>query len=280
MALLHFKEAYHEAGLTIDEAELPDHLAVVLEFAATGDAELGNALLAEHRGVIALLHDALSAVDSPYVHVVEAVLSTTSALTPEDEILMQRLARLRTTDRDSGHGWAGRSHPGAVRRRFLRCRDGGPSMTTTQILLWDVLPYVTIAVFVVGMIWRFRYDKFGWTTRSSQLYERSLAADRQSPLPPRHARRRRRPRHRSDDPGVVDRGGRCQRGPLPPQRRCARGCGGGRHPGRRRHARLPTTHHRPGLRRHDQERQDDVHLPGGGDLPRAGRHDDGSWCPR
>ena len=92
MALLHFKEAYHEAGLTIDEAELPDHLAVVLEFAATGDAELGNALLAEHRGVIALLHDALSAVDSPYVHVVEAVLSTTSALTPEDEILMQRLA--------------------------------------------------------------------------------------------------------------------------------------------------------------------------------------------
>jgi hypothetical protein len=47
-------------------------------------------------------------------------------------------------------------------------------MTTTQILLWDVLPYVTIAVFVVGMFWRFRYDKFGWTTRSSQLYERSL----------------------------------------------------------------------------------------------------------
>ena len=47
-------------------------------------------------------------------------------------------------------------------------------MTTTQILLWDVLPYVTIAVFVVGTIWRFRYDKFGWTTRSSQLYERNL----------------------------------------------------------------------------------------------------------
>ena len=47
-------------------------------------------------------------------------------------------------------------------------------MSTTQILLWDVLPYVTIAVFVVGMAWRYRYDKFGWTTRSSQLYERSL----------------------------------------------------------------------------------------------------------
>jgi nitrate reductase gamma subunit len=46
--------------------------------------------------------------------------------------------------------------------------------TTVQVLLWAVLPYVTIAVFVVGMIWRYRYDKFGWTTRSSQLYERTL----------------------------------------------------------------------------------------------------------
>jgi nitrate reductase gamma subunit len=29
-------------------------------------------------------------------------------------------------------------------------------MTTTETLLWDVLPYVTIAVFVVGTIWRYR----------------------------------------------------------------------------------------------------------------------------
>lgn len=92
MALLHFKEAYREAGVTIDEEELPDHLAVVLEFASMCDSELGNALLAEHRGVIALLHAALEAADSPYAGVVEAVLATTSALTPEDEQLMQRLA--------------------------------------------------------------------------------------------------------------------------------------------------------------------------------------------
>jgi nitrate reductase gamma subunit len=47
-------------------------------------------------------------------------------------------------------------------------------LTTADVLLWVVLPYVTIAVFVVGLIWRYRYDKFGWTTRSSQLYERKL----------------------------------------------------------------------------------------------------------
>jgi nitrate reductase gamma subunit len=47
-------------------------------------------------------------------------------------------------------------------------------MSTTDILLWVALPYATIATFVVGTIWRYRYDKFGWTTRSSQLYERKL----------------------------------------------------------------------------------------------------------
>ncbi|MCB2178209.1 MAG: respiratory nitrate reductase subunit gamma [Actinomycetales bacterium] len=41
-------------------------------------------------------------------------------------------------------------------------------------LLWVVYPYVCLAVFVLGHIWRYRYDQFGWTTRSSQLYERRL----------------------------------------------------------------------------------------------------------
>ncbi|MFD7686528.1 respiratory nitrate reductase subunit gamma [Streptomyces sp. NPDC059781] len=45
---------------------------------------------------------------------------------------------------------------------------------TGGILLWVVLPYISLAVFVLGHIWRYRYDKFGWTTRSSQLYERRL----------------------------------------------------------------------------------------------------------
>ncbi|GAA4126487.1 respiratory nitrate reductase subunit gamma [Actinomadura keratinilytica] len=48
------------------------------------------------------------------------------------------------------------------------------SAGVVDVLLWVVLPYVTIAVFVLGHIWRYRYDKFGWTTRSSQLYESRL----------------------------------------------------------------------------------------------------------
>ncbi|MFF2516518.1 respiratory nitrate reductase subunit gamma [Streptomyces sp. NPDC058086] len=45
---------------------------------------------------------------------------------------------------------------------------------TGGILLWVVLPYVALAVFILGHVWRYRYDKFGWTTRSSQLYESRL----------------------------------------------------------------------------------------------------------
>ncbi|MGH3243760.1 MAG: respiratory nitrate reductase subunit gamma [Spirillospora sp.] len=43
-----------------------------------------------------------------------------------------------------------------------------------DVLLWVALPYVTLVVFVLGHVWRYRYDKFGWTTRSSQLYESRL----------------------------------------------------------------------------------------------------------
>ncbi len=40
--------------------------------------------------------------------------------------------------------------------------------------LWVVFPYICLTTFVVGHYWRYRYDKFGWTTRSSQLYESKL----------------------------------------------------------------------------------------------------------
>ena len=40
--------------------------------------------------------------------------------------------------------------------------------------LWVIVPYICLAVFVVGHYWRWTYDKFGWTTRSSQLYENRL----------------------------------------------------------------------------------------------------------
>ncbi|MEU7053329.1 respiratory nitrate reductase subunit gamma [Streptomyces eurythermus] len=42
------------------------------------------------------------------------------------------------------------------------------------VLLWGALPYVALALLVAGLVWRYRYDKYGWTTRSSQVYESRL----------------------------------------------------------------------------------------------------------
>ncbi|MET7298580.1 respiratory nitrate reductase subunit gamma [Embleya sp. NPDC005575] len=45
---------------------------------------------------------------------------------------------------------------------------------TQGVLLWVILPYVALVLFIGGHLWRYRYDKFGWTTRSSQLHESRL----------------------------------------------------------------------------------------------------------
>jgi nitrate reductase gamma subunit len=39
------------------------------------------------------------------------------------------------------------------------------------VALWVVLPYIALTVFVVGHIWRWRTDQFGWTTRTTQVLE-------------------------------------------------------------------------------------------------------------
>ncbi|GGV44864.1 nitrate reductase subunit gamma [Actinomadura cremea] len=54
----------------------------------------------------------------------------------------------------------------------LAAQGAGPGVDA--VLLWVALPYVALAIFVLGHVWRYRYDKFGWTTRSSQLYENRL----------------------------------------------------------------------------------------------------------
>ena len=44
-------------------------------------------------------------------------------------------------------------------------------MSFTDALLWIAFPYAAAASFVVGHILRWRYDQYGWTSRSSQSYE-------------------------------------------------------------------------------------------------------------
>ncbi len=92
-SILRFKQAYLASGFDVGDAELPDHLAVVLEFAAIGNTLTGDALLVEHRVAIGLLREALNALGSPYVHVLDAVLATLPAMTPEIAERMASLAK-------------------------------------------------------------------------------------------------------------------------------------------------------------------------------------------
>ena len=47
-------------------------------------------------------------------------------------------------------------------------------MSRLDFFLWVALPYLCLATFVVGHVWRYRRDQYGWTARSTQLLERRL----------------------------------------------------------------------------------------------------------
>ena len=102
MALLQFKHLYKRAGLELSDDELPDHLAVVLEFTAIGDAVRGERLLHEHRAGLELIRLALEERRSPYVDVLRAVCATLPPVRAEDREAVLRLAREGPPTEDVG----------------------------------------------------------------------------------------------------------------------------------------------------------------------------------
>ena len=79
MALLMFANVYRAAGVEPPTGELPDHLAVLLEFAATVDETAGFDLLCQHRTPIGMLHQALRNASRRYAAVIEAVCGDPAA---------------------------------------------------------------------------------------------------------------------------------------------------------------------------------------------------------
>jgi nitrate reductase delta subunit len=95
LALLRVKQTYRRFGYVLDDcgdhAELPDHLSVVLEFAATVDASAGSRLLQEYRAGLELLGLALTEANSPYAAATTAVSAT---LPPLHGSVREAVARL------------------------------------------------------------------------------------------------------------------------------------------------------------------------------------------
>jgi nitrate reductase molybdenum cofactor assembly chaperone NarJ/NarW len=93
MALLRFTHAYRTAGFKLASEELPDHLAVVCEFAARR-TEPGLRLLRDNRAGVELLHLALTDAGSPYAAVIDAIRAVLPEPAPSD--LQQALELART----------------------------------------------------------------------------------------------------------------------------------------------------------------------------------------
>ena len=91
MALLQLKQTYAAAGLHLTDEELPDHLAVVLEYAST-DPDRGAQLLTEHRAGLELLRLALHDGHSPWAPVLDSVSATLPALHGNQHEAVARLA--------------------------------------------------------------------------------------------------------------------------------------------------------------------------------------------
>ena len=92
VALLKLKRIYTAARLRLTDDELPDHLAVVLEFAATDNVQAGRRLLTEHRAGLELLRLALGDYHSQWRHVLDSVSATLPALRGDERDAVARLA--------------------------------------------------------------------------------------------------------------------------------------------------------------------------------------------
>ncbi|MFV0494184.1 nitrate reductase molybdenum cofactor assembly chaperone [Mycobacterium sp.] len=89
--MLVFATAYRDAGVEPPRDEAPDHLPVVLEFAATVSPEAGRRLLVAHRVPIDVVCDVLARAESPYQHAVAAVCETLPTASERDQRRVQHL---------------------------------------------------------------------------------------------------------------------------------------------------------------------------------------------
>lgn len=93
VSLVQFKQAYRRGGVDLadEQAELPDHLCVLLEFGAAHDPEAAWRLLNDHRVGIELLNKALEQRTSPWRYATQALRATLPDLGEDDVTALRRL---------------------------------------------------------------------------------------------------------------------------------------------------------------------------------------------
>ena len=165
MALLAFKRAFRAAGPARSApTSCPTTCAWCSSSARRPTSRPAPRLLLEHRAGLELLRLALVDAGSPWAGALTAVV-------------LDAAPAARRRARGGRRGWPPQGPPGesvglepyaapdALRREAADER-ANPALGRRAVPVPGVLR--------LGHVWRYRYDKFGWTTRSSQLYESRL----------------------------------------------------------------------------------------------------------
>ncbi|WP_256841631.1 nitrate reductase molybdenum cofactor assembly chaperone [Ornithinimicrobium cryptoxanthini] len=143
VALVQFKQLFREHGveLTDGDGELPDHLAVVLEFGATVAPDAAWKILNDHRVGIELLRRALLKRESPWADVVQAVRATLPELKGDDNQALARLISQGPPQETVGLDDAALNAPYAIDPALDQmhapaagCGDGSTSTSSSQSL--------------------------------------------------------------------------------------------------------------------------------------------------
>ena len=124
VALLRFKQTYLRSGYVLEPTELPDHLCVVLEYAATVDQELGWGLLLDHRAGLELLRLSLRDSGAVWAPLVEALAATLPPLRGDEWDAVRRLAAEGPPEEEVGlDPYAGPSFDPALATRTGSAQD-------------------------------------------------------------------------------------------------------------------------------------------------------------
>ena len=86
------KQVYRDSGLLVRlDGELPDHLPLVLEFAALGDPERGHELLVRYRPSLELLRMQLEKDLLPQAGILQAICATLPGASPTSRAEVQQM---------------------------------------------------------------------------------------------------------------------------------------------------------------------------------------------
>ena len=193
-AMVDLLKTYEQAGLFLAPGELPDYLPVLLQFASTQPPAQAAELLREVSHILQVMFSALLQRDSVYASVVAALLDLAgekaqAVKLPDEPELDESWEEPLAFGGCSTEGQAapGQPQPIHIVKNAAHTHPRSARMNTAvHNFLFNVYPYICLAVFFMGSLARFDRDQYTWKSDSSQLLRSRPAALGQQPVPRRH----------------------------------------------------------------------------------------------